>query len=281
LSEAEERYRNLILALDDQAREGPRLFTIALLGHRSPLGAVMNHRIQVSLWCEHSRLPVHLLNRDGGPTGMYLVDVPREWLVRAAPWIKATTMIVRALLPVGLLALGAGVSTIAIDAVKSALLASEKALDELAASDGVARDELPAGNAAAPRPTVDDSLLRTLHAFLRQRDRPSAGWRGYAPATVIYGSTPSSSRCTASSYPRSPWTEARLATRTLVDKADGRTGASQRDLPGLAGVDTCLNRRVRPSRSRSVRHRSPRRGADLPSDGMSPPDRRTLTPYPI
>jgi hypothetical protein len=172
LSQAEERYRNLILALDDEAREGPRLISLTLLHPSLLRGGLTKHKVQVTLWCEHSRLPVHLLNKGGRRSGIYEIDVPREWLVKAAPWIRATSVVIRSLLPVGLSTLNVDVSNIALVDLNKAMLAAEAELESLpGVSEGPQRY---ASSPAEREAGVDGSLLRSLHSFLRQKD-PSYG----------------------------------------------------------------------------------------------------------
>jgi hypothetical protein len=50
------------------------------------------------------------LNGKTGPAGVYDIDVPREWLVKAAPWINAVSVVVRSLLPVSMAAIKLDVS---------------------------------------------------------------------------------------------------------------------------------------------------------------------------
>ncbi len=178
ISQTEERYRDLILALDDEAREGPRLFTLAPL-KPSPLHpGIAVYSVQLTLWCEHSRLPVHVLNAGRPPTGVYQIDVPKEWLVKAAPWIKVTSVLVRNLLPVSLDGLKISLPHRDWRALADRLQLAEDSLDALA---GIPADSLPDQQTAValapdwPGFRVDGSLLRTVHAFLREKDPSFAG----------------------------------------------------------------------------------------------------------
>jgi Leucine-rich repeat (LRR) protein len=178
ISQTEERYRNLILALDDEAREGPRLFSLVPLKPSLLHPGIAMYSVQLTLWCEHSRLPVHVLNAGRPPTGIYQIDVPKEWLVKAAPWIKVTSVLVRNLLPVSLDGLKISLPDRDWRALADQLQLAEDSLDALAGipADYLPDDQQPSGLAPdGPDFRLDGSLLRTVHAFLREKDPSFAG----------------------------------------------------------------------------------------------------------
>jgi hypothetical protein len=181
ISQAEERFQDLILALDEQAREGPRLFSIDSLPPSLLRSAWSKHKVRITLWCEHSRLPVYVLNRGQPPVGVYEIEVPREWLVRAAPWIKAMSVAIRCLLPISIAALPFELPQVQVSAVRDQLHGAESTLDALArlGSDIATGDRM---SALEPGDVmdhwaryVDGSLLRTFHTFVRARDPSFAG----------------------------------------------------------------------------------------------------------
>ncbi|HUA27987.1 MAG TPA: COR domain-containing protein [Streptosporangiaceae bacterium] len=178
ISQTEERYRNLILALDDEAREGPRLFSLVPLKPSLLHPGIAMYSVRLTLWCEHSRLPVHVLNAGRPPTGIYEIDVPREWLVKAAPWIRVTSILVRNLLPVSLDGLKISLPHRDWRALADQLQLAEDSLDALTGipADSLPDDQQPAGLAPdGPDFRLDGSLLRTVHAFLREKDPSFAG----------------------------------------------------------------------------------------------------------
>ena len=176
ISQTEERYRNLILALDDEAREGPRLFSLARLKPSLLHPGIGMYSVQLTLWCEHSRLPLHVLNAGRPPTGVYEIDVPRDWLVKAAPWIKVTSVLIRNLLPVSLDGLKISLPNRDWRALADQLQLTEDSLDALIAfaDAGEPDPSAPALGSGWPDSRVDGSLLRTAHTFLREKD-PSFG----------------------------------------------------------------------------------------------------------
>lgn len=100
LSQTDERFAGLMNALTDEAREGPRLFSIVPVDRSAfnPNGWV-KQSFRVTLWCEHARLPLPLLNRSD-KEGVYQFDVTREWFAKAAPFLKVLAGTLSLMLPV-------------------------------------------------------------------------------------------------------------------------------------------------------------------------------------
>ena len=48
----------------------------------------ISEKFRITLWCEHSRLPLPALNGGGDKRGVYELQLPRDWFVRAAPFLK-------------------------------------------------------------------------------------------------------------------------------------------------------------------------------------------------
>jgi len=53
----------------------------------------------VTLWCEHSRLPLPALNGEGDKRGVYDLALPRDWFMKAAPFLKVLTTTLGLVLP--------------------------------------------------------------------------------------------------------------------------------------------------------------------------------------
>lgn len=100
LSQIDASFTGLLRALSDEAKEGPRLFSlIPVERDRFDPKNWVSARFRLTLWCEHSRVPLPRLNH-GSPDGVYEFDVKREWLKEYAPFLKALTITLRTLLPV-------------------------------------------------------------------------------------------------------------------------------------------------------------------------------------
>ena|GEM_PF-2077281 len=101
LSKVEAACDGLMRALVDEAKEGPRLFSFepvepGFWERPQWVGA----RFRLTLWCEHSRLPLPVLNGKDSNRGVYDLTLPREWLVRSAPVLKRLTGTLGLILPV-------------------------------------------------------------------------------------------------------------------------------------------------------------------------------------
>jgi len=101
VSKVEAAYDGLMRTLVDEAKEGPRLFSFAPVEpgfweRPKWIGA----KFRLTLWCEHSRLPLPALNGEGSSRGLYHLTLPREWLVKSAPILKQLMGTLGLLLPV-------------------------------------------------------------------------------------------------------------------------------------------------------------------------------------
>jgi hypothetical protein len=95
-----------------------------------------------------------LLNDKTGPAGVYDIDVPREWVAKAAPWILAVSVVVRSLLPVSMAAIKLDASDQQWANIGEQLELAAKTLASLA---GAADPVTPAGDEADPTHTATTS----------------------------------------------------------------------------------------------------------------------------
>jgi Leucine-rich repeat (LRR) protein len=100
MSQVEDAFRGLMQTLTDEAKDGPRLFSLepAERSKFNPNGWAKK-KFRVTLWCEHTRLPLPLLNRND-TEGVYQFEVTREWFAAAAPFLKALAGTLSLVLPV-------------------------------------------------------------------------------------------------------------------------------------------------------------------------------------
>jgi hypothetical protein len=100
MSQVEDAYRGLMHAHIDDAKEGPRLFSLQPVARSkfNPNGWVKK-KFRVTLWCEHTHLPLPLLNGNNAE-GVYEFDVTREWFESAAPFLKSLVGTLSLMLPV-------------------------------------------------------------------------------------------------------------------------------------------------------------------------------------
>jgi hypothetical protein len=178
MSQVDDAFRELMRALIDEAKEGPRLFSFEPIDPGFfDRPKWMSTKFRLTLWCEHSRRPLWFYS-NGRDAGVYTIDLPREWLVKAAPFLKVLSSTLGLLLPVV-----AATAKIALPETSykgiEAQLALGKATAEalLKGSEGIGgwlvkddKLELPEGT-----PTrAAGGVLRQLHAWLKEKD-PSFG----------------------------------------------------------------------------------------------------------
>ncbi len=174
VSKIEAAYTRLMRTLLDEAKEGPRLFSLEPVEPGFfDRPKWMSAKFKLTLWCEHSREPLHKLagNED---QGVYTIDLPREWLVKAAPFLKVLSSTLGLVFPI--VAAGAKVALPEAD-FKSieAQLALGKATAESLLKGGdqvgqwMAKDD---GLELEPGTTIraEGASLRQLHAWLKGKD---------------------------------------------------------------------------------------------------------------
>ena len=180
LSQIDRNYTDLLRVFTDEAKEGPRLFSLfpaerSNFDPRKWTGA----KFRLVLWCEHSRLPLPVLNGKDSGKGIYDLDLEREWIKKASPYLKLLSSTLSMVLP------------IASSTAKLALLddtaykSSEEQLDlgksVINATIGetekidfsmIVTKQVPPEQGLAIR--GDGTTLRELHALLRAKD-PGCG----------------------------------------------------------------------------------------------------------
>ena len=87
-------------ALLDEAKEGPRLFSFEPVDpgfFDRPKS--MSAKFKLTLWCEQSRMPLWKVEGKNS-VGVYAIDLPREGLVTAAPFLMVLSTTLSLVLPV-------------------------------------------------------------------------------------------------------------------------------------------------------------------------------------
>jgi hypothetical protein len=101
LSKVDDAFTGLMQALTDEAKEGPRLFSLVPISRtRFNPKEWTTTRFRLILWCEHSRLPLPFLNPKDRTRGVYELDLTRDWFKKAAPFLKVLTTTLSLVLPV-------------------------------------------------------------------------------------------------------------------------------------------------------------------------------------
>ena len=174
MSQVEDAFRGVMQTMTDEGKDGPRLFSLEPIGRSAfnPDGWVKK-KFRVTLWCEHTRLPLPLLNKDG-KEGVYEFYVTREWFATAAPFLKVLTGTLSLVLPVA-----ASATKLALDEVtykglekqldlgkscaEAMLKATDKTTDWLIEKDGPEVDRTGVVRAHG-------GVLREFQTWLKKED---------------------------------------------------------------------------------------------------------------
>jgi Leucine-rich repeat (LRR) protein len=175
LSKAETSYNNLIKVFIDEAKEGPRLFSLVPV-NRSGFNPKqwISAKFKLILWCEHSRWPLPILNGKDSDKGVYELELTREWFKKAAPVLKAVTSTLSLVLPIASSAVKLVMDESAYRAIENELDFGKDVIDDVLG--GAEKTELftDAGDSVdLPHGTTiraENAALRELHALLKAKD---------------------------------------------------------------------------------------------------------------
>ncbi len=179
LSRIDDAYDGLLRALTGEAKEGPRLFSLVPVD-RSNFNPRewATAKFRLTLWCEHSRLPLPALNGKNSNKGIYEIELTRDWFKEATPFLKVLTGTLSLILPVASSGIKLALDEATYKAIEeqldfgkdiidAALGTGEKVGGWLGSRDATSLED---GEAIRAR----GATLRELHAFLKAKD-PSFG----------------------------------------------------------------------------------------------------------
>jgi hypothetical protein len=174
LSQVDKQYADLIQLFTDEAKEGPRLFSLFPLdGNKLNPKNWIRAKFRLVLWCEHSRLPLPVLNNGDMKKGVYDFELDKEWFKKTAPYLKLVTGTLSLVLPVASSAL-----QVANDAATKALqdqIGLGKDVIDAIAGESAALNEfssvIDSGNLErGVGSRAENATLRELHALLKAKD---------------------------------------------------------------------------------------------------------------
>jgi GTPase SAR1 family protein len=185
LSKIDKTYSDLLQVLTDEAKEGPRLFSLSPV-NRAAINPRQwtSEKFKLILWCEHSRLPLPALNGKNSKEGVYEIELTRAWFKKAAPFLKVLTGTLSLVLPMASSGIKLALDDAAYKAIEeqldfgndliaASLDAGEKVGDWLGGKDAASLEHGEAIRA-------DSATLRELHALLKAKD---PGFGGLARVT--------------------------------------------------------------------------------------------------
>jgi len=179
VSRVEAAYTGLMRTLLDEAKEGPRLFSFeavdpGFLDRPSWVSA----KFRVTLWCEHSRLPLTALYGKDDKRGTYELALPRDWVVKAAPFLKLLTGTLSLVVPVAASATKLVLDDTSYNGIAKQLDLGQKSLDSVLKGGDKAGAWLSRGDAPdleqGEAIRAQGGVLRQIQTWLKEKD-PSFG----------------------------------------------------------------------------------------------------------
>lgn len=180
LSKVDAAFTGLMQALIDEAKDGPRLFSFQPVdpGFLN-LPRWISQKFRLTLWCEHSRVPLPAWNGEQDKRGVYELELPREWFVKAAPFLKVLTGTLSLVLPVASAATKLLMDDAAYKIIESGLDFGQKSFESV--GKGLEKGESWIERSDMREFERDHSIkaqgaiLRELHAFLKAKDPKFGG----------------------------------------------------------------------------------------------------------
>jgi GTPase SAR1 family protein len=175
LSQVDKTYTDLLQVLTDEAKEGPRLFSFFPVD-RSAFNPKtwIREKFRLVLWCEHSRLPLPVLNNGDMKKGVYDLELEREWFKKASPYLKFLTGTLGMVLPVASSAVKLALDETAYKFIQEQLDFSKSIIDATLGETAKIGDFLGTADSTTLEHGValrsDGSTLRELHALLKAKD---------------------------------------------------------------------------------------------------------------
>ncbi|RJP51705.1 MAG: hypothetical protein C4583_08075 [Anaerolineaceae bacterium] len=178
LSQVDKQFADLIQLYTDEAKEGPRLFSLFPVdGNKFNPQTWVREKFRLVLWCEHSRLPLPALNGLESKKGVYDLEFDRDWFKRAVPFLKFMTGTLSLVLPMMSSTLKV-VDAAAFKTLESQLSLGKSVIDFLSGEGTKLGEVMGAAETSTLERGValraESGTLRELHALLKAKD-PSFG----------------------------------------------------------------------------------------------------------
>jgi hypothetical protein len=180
LSRIDAQFDTFMRMTIDEAKDGPRLFSFKSLDPKFlDQPSWMRTKFQITLWCEHSRLPLPMLNPNNPKKGVYEIEIPKEWLVKSAPWLKILSTTLGLVLPIASSAIKLELDDTTYKSFEEQLDFGQKTLELTTKASDLAfnpktRDDNPnwqSGDAIL----AEGSMFRQLHHLIKQKDTSFGG----------------------------------------------------------------------------------------------------------
>lgn len=175
LSQIDKTYTDLLKVLTDEAREGPRLFSLIPV-KRSGFNPKewTSEKFKLILWCEHIRLPLPVINGKDSTKGVYELELTRDWFRKSAPLLKLMTGALSLALPVVASGLPLVIDKAAYEVFKDSIGFGKNVIDATLKASDISEAWKDKGSSVDLTQGVgiraEHSALRELQAFLKEKD---------------------------------------------------------------------------------------------------------------
>jgi hypothetical protein len=175
LSQIDKSYTDLLQVLTDEAKEGPRLFSLVPVdrGNFNPKKWVRT-KCRLTLWCEHSRKPLPELNKNDEKKGIYEIELDREWFKKAAPYLKLMTGTLSLVLPIVTSSVKLTLDDTGYKTIEEELDFSKSVIDSAIGETAKIGEFIGAADTTSIEHgeaiRAQGATLRELHALLKAKD---------------------------------------------------------------------------------------------------------------
>ena len=176
LSRIDEKYAEFLKLFTDEAKEGPRLFSLVPVD-RSGFNPRewMRAKFRLILWCEHSHLPLPMLNQGiDKKKGVYEIELTHEWFKKAAPFLKVAAGTLSLILPVAASGIKLAVDETAYKAIEEQLDFGKSVIDAVIGEGTKIGDWMGASESARLEQgeaiRAQGAILREFQALLKAKD---------------------------------------------------------------------------------------------------------------
>jgi hypothetical protein len=175
MSQVEDAVSGLLQAYADEAKEGPRLFSLYPISPKFfDRPKWLSAKFRLTLWCEHSRLPLPSLNGEGDRRGVYDLQIPKEWFLRAAPLLRFIGTTLSLALPVASSATKLLLDDASYKGIEEKLDLGQKSLETVIKGGGsignwLGRADVNDISSESPS-QARGAVLRELYVFLKKKD---------------------------------------------------------------------------------------------------------------
>ncbi|WP_293352870.1 MULTISPECIES: COR domain-containing protein [unclassified Microcoleus] len=176
LSKVDEEFASLMQMLTDEAKDGPRLFSFKPVDPKFfDRPKWLSTKLQITLWCEHSRQPLPALNPHDKQKGVYELEVSRAWFTKAAPYLKLLTGTLSLVLPVAASATKFMLDEATYKGIEEELDLGQKSIESTLkgsdlATNSSTENDIPDWQQGDSAIVAKGSILRELHALLKAKD---------------------------------------------------------------------------------------------------------------